>query len=751
MASKYYYALFLDGESYAEKCLILIKYISKPTSKSLPHITLRFFDKDDPKTDYINYLLSKQITYLNIIWPGTFNTENDHGSCVVYLRCESEDLEEIDYRPDFPYSRLHITLYEGSDREYAKKLYDELTKYSWLVQMRFNAPKFISSHLFGKKVASSFDYEKACEEVLGNRDALTGVAEFSSEQRLSLVRQILANLSRCMNLSIPIVPTYASNLPIDSEGCFIDSHEIRRIAENKYVSDDFPDGLVKLSSKDKMVTQPEYARDMALCALEVFGDDSKGIHFGDSAIGTGALFIALKRLLKTINHDNKNYRLDSAIGVDIDEDRAREAYLRCSTRNLQVILNDALSPNTDLGPKRNMMLVNPPYSRSSRDNIPMQYRESIRKWAKDITGIDVPGDAGLYVYHLLIMHKWLAEDGVGVWLLPTTFLQTNYGKAVREYLTTNVQLLWLHIYNESATQFEKAIIATSIVAFKNCKPDAKVDVKVTQGNSLEQPQTITKIPLESFHNNIDNWRKLVSSATSQQNIQRVSQVRLSDLFDIKRGLATGANSFFVLKREEAREYGIPSIALRPVLPKSRYLNSLIIEKQEDGFPDVNPQLVLIDCDMQEEEIQRQYPEFYKYLQRAKEKDKSGKAIVDRTLVKSRSPWYKQELRPSPMYLFTYMGRCKANLPPLYFILNKSNAVALNTYILLYPKPWLSDMLKNDMSLTEELLRLLNTSAEIVSNQTRMYSGGLNKMEPNELKQLILPDLPPKIYSTFRNI
>lgn len=745
-----YFALFLDGGNYIEKCLILIKYISRPKSKSLPHITLRFFEENDPKTDYINYLTQKKIFYLDIIEPGTFNLKEQNGSYVVFLRCESEELEEIDYRPDFPYSRLHITLYEGSDLEYAKNLYDELAKQRWLIRMVFDMPKQLSKQTLGRKVPSSFDFDRAYEDVLGDSSILSDVSNLSNAQKLEQIRAILEKLSQHLKHSQFIAPTYVNSTSFGKADYF-DNSVIKRVSEDQedqYFTPEFPEGIARLSIKDKMVTSPEYARDMAACALELFGDDIKYIHFGDSAIGTGALFIAVKRLLDTVNSEqNKQYTVGSAIGVDIDRDRAREAYLRCSSRNLRIILDDALSPETDLGPKRNMMLVNPPYTRSSR--IPRKYRSHLQQLAKDITGIDISGKSSLYVYHLLIMHKWLEEDGVAVWLIPTAFLHAEYAKAVREYLTEKVQLLHLHVYNEEAVQFEKANIATTVVAFRNHVPNAQTAVKVTSGNSMKQPSLTAELMLEDFHESIRNWRGLIFETPEKKDIKGISNIKLSDLFDVKRGLATGANSFFVINREKAEEYGIPSVALKPILPKARYLRSLIIHDQGDGYPDVEPQLVLIDCSLDETTIKDNYPAFYEYLQQAKEKDDRGKAIVDRTLVKSRSPWYKQELRDPPRFLLTYMGRDKEELPPLYFVLNQSKAVALNTYILLYPKAWLTALLEADQTLCEKLLESLNHVAEnIIAHRARGYSGGLKKIEPNELKDVFLMDLPQKVSEVY---
>ena len=47
-----------------------------------------------------------------------------------------------------------------------------------------------------------------------------------------------------------------------------------------------------------------------------------------------------------------------------------------------------------------------------------------------------------------------------------------------------------------------------------------------------------------------------------------SILTLGDLFSIKRGMATGANSFFILARSEAIRMGIPADSLHPILPSS---------------------------------------------------------------------------------------------------------------------------------------------------------------------------------------
>src|SRR5690606_27990614 len=93
-----------------------------------------------------------------------------------------------------------------------------------------------------------------------------------------------------------------------------------------------------------------------------------------------------------------------------------------------------------------------------------------------------------------------------------------------------------------------------------------------------------------------------------------STVTLGELFDIKRGLATGANEFFIMTADEAALRGIPEIFLKPILPSPRYLRyQQVIEADLRGNPKVEPMLFLLDCPLTKDQLADQYPELYSYI------------------------------------------------------------------------------------------------------------------------------------------
>lgn len=750
-----YVALFLNIDGFIEKRLSLIRYICNPSSYSLPHITLRLFRDSDAKLEYLKKL---KINYVDLIKPGSFNlTRGKKPPFVVYIQCGSTELESLEYKPDYPFSRLHITLYEGNNFDFARKIYASLKRVNWKFELSFNEPLSLSERKIGTKISQKGYFEQLFNEVIGYEFNNFIEKQDDSDYKIALIERIIQEIKEYKKTKPKEIRPIQAGHNKKTESAQLSPFEGIRFKENQLTLNELDSQTAPPVDKPVedaiYVTPPEYARDMAICALETFGDSSSSdeIDFGDSAIGTGALFLALKNLVDHADSGTQNrFQIRSAIGIDVSAKMAEEAFVRHANRGLNVFYGDALLPEMNLEPDRNLMIVNPPYNRHAK--IPRNYRENIRSLAEKQTGILINGDAGLHTYHLLIMDKWLAEDGVASWLLPSIFLQSRYGEAIRQYLLNNVQLTRIHLYDENMPQFSGADISTTIVTFKKSTSANHNQIKISYGDSVNEPNKTYILERQQLLDSIENWRTIIPRINrSVSYLDASSQIKFEDLFDIKRGLATGANSFFVMQRNEAKEIGIPDLALKPLLPKARYLPSLIIEADADGYPDINPQLVLIDCDLKEDIIKTRYPFFYNYLQEAKKKDGNEKAIVERTLVRSRKPWYSQEKRKPAPFLLTYMGRNKKDLPPLYFIFNKSNALALNTYILLYPTGWLEKFLKRTPSLLGKILDALNRSAEhTISQQTRIYSGGLQKLEPGELKKLPIEGMPEEILTFFRN-
>jgi hypothetical protein len=230
-----------------------------------------------------------------------------------------------------------------------------------------------------------------------------------------------------------------------------------------------------------------------------------------------------------------------------------------------------------------------------------------------------------------------------------------------------------------------------------------------------------------------------------------SALTLADLFHVKRGLATGANEFFILERSKATQLGLPQEFLIPILPSPRFLDANIIEADADGFPLLSKQLVLLNCSLPPEVVERDHPALWQYLQQAHDRE-----LMKRYLIKGRSPWYRQEIRPPAPFLCTYMGRHGETLKPFRFIWNRSRATAPNVYLMLYPRDALANLLQTTTHLAEVVFNCINSlSVQDIISEGRVYGGGLHKIEPNELGKLsaasLLAALPELKQQSTRQI
>ena len=138
---------------------------------------------------------------------------------------------------------------------------------------------------------------------------------------------------------------------------------------------------------------------------------------------------------------------------------------------------------------------------------------------------------------------------------------------------------------------------------------------------------------------------------------------------------------------------------------------------------------LLNCNLPEEALKRQYPTLWAYLQTG-----VAAGIDQHYLCQHRTPWYAQEVRAPAPFLCTYMGRQDTGSGrPFRFILNHSQATAPNVYLLLYPKPNLASHLKHHPRRIKAVWHALNEiQMEMLIGEGRVYGGGLHKLEPNEL-------------------
>jgi len=440
------------------------------------------------------------------------------------------------------------------------------------------------------------------------------------------------------------------------------------------------------------------------------------VRFLDPAVGTGSFFSALSQVVEP-------EEIAAATGVELDPLFADTARRLWGDRELEIVQAD-FTRQKPPAERFNLVLTNPPYVRhhhlsgKEKDRLKAQLARSLH--------LEISGLAGLYCYFLLHAHDWMEEGGLAVWLIPSEFMDVNYGATLRRYLSERVTLVQIHRFCPTDVQFTDALVSSAVVIFRKSQPPPGHAVRFSFAGPIDRPQSEAMVPLETVRDS-RKWTQFPASMT----VRNRDEANLGDLFSIKRGLATGANSFFILTEAQVKEWKIPRAFVKPILPGPRHVTQDIIEALPNGAPDVSPRLYLLDCTEPEERIDAKWPSFYEYLQQGK-----AQKIDASYLASHRASWYSQEQRPPAPFLCTYMGRARNGKHPFRFVWNRSQATAHNVYLMLYPKGRLRDALKQHPELEAKVFEALQgiTPAQLLS-EGRVYGGGLHKVEPKELAQI----------------
>lgn len=351
----------------------------------------------------------------------------------------------------------------------------------------------------------------------------------------------------------------------------------------------------------QFATPTALARDVLTYGLSLLPKKSP-IRFLDPAIGTGSFYSALCATAK-------GRRIQAARGFEIDPHYAAPAKKLWKGTPLNIELADFTrkTPPAKNKDKANLLICNPPYVRhhhfAGDEKIRLQHA------AEDAAHVHLSGLSGLYCYFMAMSHAWMSDGGIAGWLIPSEFMDVNYGRHIKQYLLRDVTLLHIHRFDPNDVQFDDALVSSAVVWLRKDKPSADHKVIFSYGGTLNAPALVKEIGVRDLRLDV-KWTKFPRTDPAREH----DGYRLGDLFAIKRGLATGDNSFFILDEERVTSLKLPRQFLRPVLPSTRYIKTDEIKADADGVPLLDKRLFLIDCDLPEDAIRRDYPALWSYLE-----------------------------------------------------------------------------------------------------------------------------------------
>ena len=442
------------------------------------------------------------------------------------------------------------------------------------------------------------------------------------------------------------------------------------------------------------------------------------LNFIDPACGTGVFFSALLE-------EFSGTQIALATGYEVDPHYGEPARELWSKFGFNINLEDFTRATPQ--PLFDLLVCNPPYVR--HHHVTRADKSRLRHSVERSSGISFSGLSGLYCYFLGLADGWLRDGGLACWIVPSEFMDVNYGEALKRYLTKRVTILQLHRFDPEDPQFSDALVSTAVLWLKKADPPQGHCVRFTFGGAPLSPQRETEVPNDRLMG-VRKWSRV---PLDHPGIDHVGQP-LSAHFDIKRGVSTGANGFFILEEHDAETLRIPREFLQPILPPPRSMKGNSVDSDADGVPTGNSRLFLLNVAESEAALERRNVSVAAYLAKGREM-----GLHKRYVCRNRTPWYAQESRPAPPIACTYIGRLGKSGRPFRFILNRSSATVTNVYLALYPKGDLKAALVADPRLIDDVWHALNdVPPERLLGEGRVYGGGMHKLEPKELGNLRVP-------------
>lgn len=208
----------------------------------------------------------------------------------------------------------------------------------------------------------------------------------------------------------------------------------------------------------QFATPPALALSLAQYAHALMGKTP--VHFLDPAIGTGSFFSAASQAFG-------EKHIAAATGIELDPLFAKAAAALWGGRGLQVVRGDFTKQDVP-GERFNLVLTNPPYVR--HHHLPAADKDRLKAQLARSLPLEISGLAGLYCYFMLLCHDWMEEQGLAMWLIPSEFMDVNYGVTLRRYLTEHVTLLHIHRFCPTDVQFTDALVSSAVVVFRKAPP-----------------------------------------------------------------------------------------------------------------------------------------------------------------------------------------------------------------------------------------------------------------------------------------
>jgi adenine-specific DNA-methyltransferase len=363
------------------------------------------------------------------------------------------------------------------------------------------------------------------------------------------------------------------------------------------------------------------------------------------------------------------------------------------------------------------VIANPPYIR--HHNLTLQQKALAKHYSRTF-GLTVSSLSGSYVYFFLEAIRRLRFNGRLVFVTPTEFLDVRYGAPLKEALLTWCDIDELIVLGMDDLAFD-GVLTTSAITIATKRERATRRLRMTEAQLNGTIVRGRQVQLGAGEASADvPWTALLPSR-AERILPLVAgrSAKLSDYARVRRGIATGDNSFFGLTQEQVDRWNIEPRFLVPVVAGSKDLpdnGSVLTDEFWRTRKDSGAPSWLLWC--HEPKGALAGTAVLRYIEHGE-----TLGLPERFNCKTRKPWYGVERVPPADFFVTYMSRQRAR-----FVRNELGARCLTSLL----NVWSNDGIEPD-----RLRPMLEdeANAQLLREFGRTYGGGLGKIEPGDLLRL----------------
>lgn len=463
-------------------------------------------------------------------------------------------------------------------------------------------------------------------------------------------------------------------------------------------------GPIHRKEYGQFFTHPEIARFMVKWVL---GSGQRTLF--DPAFGLGA-FLNAARSQATVKF----------AGSEIDPEVLK--YWQCTAlENGVEITNENYL--LSWGKTHTNIVCNPPYMRFQKFSNRIEiFRAFTENYKLRLSGYTNTASAFLV--------KSISElDGQGrlAYIMPLEFMNAGYGAVVKTRLIEEGHLAAVIRLNCEKDVFPDSVTSVGILLYDASSRHSHVDFfsasSIDSLSTILDTSPVARLPVSK----LDPKAKWLCHFQSQPiSVNRLDTVPLKHYGRFSRGIATGANDFFVLKPSRAKLLGLEPVEFLPCITRSAQVRKLIFANNDyEKLVGMDAPVLIFNAGSEHSEHARAYIHAGERL-----------GYNRRFLTKNRHPWHRLETRQSAPLLIGVFSRGGYKV-----VRNRSKVLNLTCFHGFHPSLFGVEYIDH---LFLYLISL--PGREIVSMSFRRYGDALDKFEPNDLNEALVPS--PRFFSSF---